>query len=245
MDGSQSDNISQSITGNIPTTTDRVMVTYYTDPLCCWSWALERHWNKLKTIFHQHIEWRYVMGGMIQDWKSYNDPLNSVSRPLQLGPVWMHAAQLSDTPMDYTIWHKDPPASSFPSCIAVKCAALQSEKAGEMLLNTLREAVMTKGLNIAKESVLFSIADDAARVHGSLLDINKFKESWKSGAGVEAFRSDLQKTRFLKIGRYPTLTFMKQGAKGIMITGYRPYEILLDALSQILDISEISGQDKK
>lgn len=181
------------------------------------------------------------MGGMIQDWKTYNDPMNSVNKPLQMGPVWMHASQFSGTPIDYSIWHEDPPASSFPSCIAVKCATLQSEKSGELLLNALREAVMTKGLNIAKESIIFDVARKLSE-NETLFDLDQFTASWKNGSGIEAFRNDLQKTRFLKIGRYPTLTFTKNNTTGIMITGYRPYDVLLDALSQITDVSQVDNE---
>jgi predicted DsbA family dithiol-disulfide isomerase len=227
----------------IPSATDRILVTYYTDPLCCWSWALQPHWKKLTEDYAHLIQWRYVMCGMIQDWNTYNDPMNSVNKPLQLGPVWMHASQISGVHMDYSIWHSDPPASSFPSCLAVKCAGMQSETAGELLLMRLREAVMTKGLNIAKSSVILSVAQEVAREYEGLFDLNFFEECWKKDAGVESFRADLQQARFLKIGRYPTLTFTKDKAKGIMITGYRPYDILVDALRQIADIDVTKTQN--
>jgi predicted DsbA family dithiol-disulfide isomerase len=219
-----------------PSAADRILVTYYTDPLCCWSWALQPHWKRLTEQYSHLIKWKYIMCGMIQDWNTYNDPMNSVNKPLQLGPVWMHASQISGVPMNYSIWHTDPPASSFPSCLAVKCAALQSETAAELLLMKLREAVMTKGLNIAKTSVILSVAKELSVENRDRLDYKIFEESWNNDAAVDSFRNDLQQTRFLKIGRYPTLTFTRDNAKGIMITGYRPYDVLVDALSQVTNI---------
>lgn len=217
-----------------PASADRVSITYYTDPLCCWSWALEPHWEKLRRAFGPNIRWKYVMSGMIQDWKSYNDPMNAISRPAQFGPVWMHASQMSGSEIDYSIWYKDPPASSYPSCIAVKCAALQSAEAAERLLRRLRIAVMTQGLNIARESVILELAQQLSTTNPETFTYDKFQTAWTGGAGVEAFRDDLQQTRFLKIGRYPTLTFTNGEARGIMITGYRPYDVLKDALGQML-----------
>ena len=219
----------------IPAAADRILITYYTDPLCCWSWALEPHWKKLKEEFRDSIEWKYVMGGMIQDWNTYHDPMNSVNKPLQFGPIWMHASQISGAPMDFRIWHEDPPASSFPACMAVKCAMLQSPAAGETMLYHLREAVMTKALNISRESVILSIAKDLSEADNPVLDFDRFSETWRDGGSMEAFRSDLQQTRFLKIGRYPTLTFTDTSARGIMITGYRPYAVLKDALTHMLN----------
>ena len=218
-----------------PVRSDRVIVTYYTDPLCCWSWAIEQHWKKLREEFSDVIDWTYVMGGMIQDWRSYNDPMNAISRPLQFGPVWMHASQVSGVPIDFSIWHRDPPESSFPSCVAVKCAGLQSSAAGELLLYDLREAVMTKAVNIAREPAIFSVAEQLSKKGKDLFSLDEFKGAWESGAGARAFREDLQKTRFLKIGRYPTFTFTNAGPKGIMITGYRPYEVLKEALRHALE----------
>ena len=214
---------------------DRVMVTYYTDPLCCWSWALEPHWKKLTAEYADRIEWQYVMAGMIPDWNSYNDPLNAVTRPLQLGPVWMHASQVSGVHMDYSIWHKDPPSSSFPACVAVKCAALQSKVAGELMLDALRDSVMAQAQNISRESIIFSVAKRVEDNNPLLFDIKKFEEAWRDGRGMNAFRDDLKQTRFLKIGRFPTITFSNGSSKGIMITGYRPYEIVKEALDRMFE----------
>src|SRR5690606_12765756 len=105
---------------------DRVEIEFYTDPLCCWSWAFEPHWRRLRYEYQGKIVWRYRLGGMLPDWKSYNDPINTVSRPIQMGPVWTDASHLSGMPIDSLLWFYNPPESSYPACIAVKCAQLQS-----------------------------------------------------------------------------------------------------------------------
>ena len=133
---------------------DRVEITYYTDPLCCWSWGFEPQWRRLQYEFTGKLTWHYCMGGLLPSWENYNDDMNSISRPIQMGPVWMHASQLSGMPMNTRIWMEDPPASSYPACIAVKCAEMQSSAAGERYLRLLREALMINGKNIAKQCVL-------------------------------------------------------------------------------------------
>jgi len=77
-----------------------VEVVYYTDPLCCWSWAFEPHWRRLRAEFGAALDCRYRMAGMIADWGSYSDPLNSVSRPLQMGPIWREAQHLAGVLVD-------------------------------------------------------------------------------------------------------------------------------------------------
>lgn len=227
-----------------PSQADRINATFYTDPLCCWSWAIDQHWKKIKQQYSETLTVRYVMGGMIPDWRNYNDPLNSVSRPLQLGPVWMHASQVSGVTMNYGIWHQDPPASSYPSCIAVKCASIQSQAAGERMLDSLREAVMLRGENIARESVIMSTAESLTASEEGF-DLDRFREAWKNGEGTQAFRQDLQTIRFYKIGRFPTLTFTDQTGWGIVITGYRPYSILSDAVEQMIKHRETRNKETR
>ncbi|HEU5148158.1 MAG TPA: hypothetical protein VFT90_15645 [Chryseosolibacter sp.] len=62
-----------------------------------------------------------------------------------------------------------------------------------------------------------------------------FQNAWSDGRGMDAFRKHLTQVRFLGIGRYPTLTFTQRGSKGIMITGYRPFDVLKDALNHMFE----------
>src|SRR3954471_3369508 len=127
---------------------DRVEITFYTDPLCCWSWGFEPQWRRLQYELQDQIVFRYVMTGLLASWKNFSDPLYSVTRPQQMGPVWMEAGTVSGMPVHHKLWVEDPPASSYPACIAVKSVQLQSPAAGIKYLRMLREAVMIQGLNI-------------------------------------------------------------------------------------------------
>src|SRR4051812_38967292 len=132
-------------------TADPVEIVYYTDPLCCWSWAMEPQWRKLRYQFRHHLKWRYCMGGLLPSWSHFTDGVNSVSRPAQMGPIWMEASHISGMPINNHIWINDPPASSYLSCIAVKCVALQAPELEDWYLRLLREAVMLHGKNIATQ----------------------------------------------------------------------------------------------
>jgi len=201
-------------------------IDFYTDPLCCWSWSFENVWREFIRNHADAISFNYVLCGMIPDWNSYKDDMNSVSNPLQMAPVWMHASEVTRVPMKYSIWHEDPPASSFPSCIAVKTAKLQSDAAEDLYLQAARKVLMLEGKNIAKVSVLMDIAE---HLDGPNFSFKNFLSDWNAGLGKASFKSDLQKAKLHNIGRYPTLTFQKPNGKGIMIVGYRPYEVLMQA----------------
>lgn len=215
---------------------DCVEITFYTDPLCCWSWAFEPQWRKLQYEFNDRIVYRYVMSGLLPGWKNYNDPLYSVSRPMQMGPVWHEASLKSGMPIYDKIWVEDPPASSYPACIAVKCAELQSQTAGVKYLRMVREAVMLHGKNIAKQDILTGIAEALANKHPSLLDTQRFLQDLSvNDNGIDAFRKDLNEVQSRNISRFPTLIMRSSNKPSIMLTGYRPYPVLLDAMKQVAD----------
>jgi putative protein-disulfide isomerase len=212
---------------------DQINIIYYTDPLCCWSWAFEPQWRKFQYEFKDFLSIRYCMGGLIESWHTYSDDQNSVSRPIQMGPLWMQASHISGMPMHNRIWVDNAPESSYLACVAVKCALNQHVEFGIKYLRLLREYVMLKGLNIARESVLIQAASDLADTAGTRFDIIRFKDDLINGSGFKAFESDLQEVKYRNITRFPTLVLNNSKEEGLIITGYRPYEQLLSAVIRI------------
>lgn len=213
--------------------TVEVEAFYFTDPLCSWSWALEPERRRLETEFGQAIHWRTVMGGMIPDWLTYSDPLNSVSRPAQMGPQWLHVKSLTGVEIDERIWAEDPPGSSYPACLAVKAAQLQGRAAGESYLNRVRRAVMQERRNISRSEVLLELADELDGKGVFPFDAHLFRSDLDSEAAREAFRDDLKETRYREVGRFPTLILQAKGGTGVLMAGYRPYHILHAALLRV------------
>ena len=211
-----------------------IEATYFTDPLCSWSWAMEPAWRRLRYEFGEQLAWRYRMGGMIADWSNYSDPINSISRPAQMGPVWMQVRHMSGMPLDDRLWIDDPPESSYPACIAFKAAEMQSPEAAERYLRRLREAAMMRRRNIARREVLLEIADDLAERGPDEFDTARFEADLDGRAAREAFREDLKLARYREIGRYPTLLLQRPGEDaGLLMVGYRPYEVLRSALRRL------------
>ncbi|MGZ5135464.1 MAG: DsbA family oxidoreductase, partial [Flavitalea sp.] len=130
------------------------------------------------------------------------------------------------------LWMKDPPASSYPACIAVKCAEAQSLQIGDTYLRMLREAVMIDGKNISKQTVLIDIANELSKADHNF-DLDAFKEDLKNEKGLEAFRNDMQQVRYHNINRFPTLILRRPQQSSMLITGYRPYIVLIEALKKI------------
>lgn len=208
-----------------------VEVTFYTDPLCCWSWAIRPEWEQLREELGASIDVTYKMAGLLPSWHHFHDPLNSISKPVHMGPEWMHAKTVSGAQINNQIWITDPPASSFPACIAVKCAGLQSKEAEDRYLYLLQKAVMIDGLNIARTSVLLEVA---AAVTGSF-DLSLFEQDLLGERGKEAFRLDMQECKYLNITRLPTLVFRRSGQPSLLLSGYQSYRSLKKAYGTLVD----------
>ena len=191
-------------------------------------------WDRLKAESGSALTVRYRMGGLLPSWKHFEDAAHSINRPVQMGPEWMHAAHLSGVTINSQIWITDPPASSYPACIAVKAVQLQSERYAETFLHLLRKAVMVDGKNIAKTGI---IQDTAWQLHDDYRDFDlfKFRDDLMGDSGKEAFRKDLQDVKYLGITRFPTLVIKRKEGATVMLTGYQTYESLLLRLSTSRD----------
>lgn len=213
-----------------------IEVVVYTDPLCCWSAALQPHINKLREELMAPIQFRYCMAGMISNWKAFMDPINSIMKPAQMGPVWMEVKYITGTEVNDSIWVNDPPTSSFPACLAIKTAGLQSKELEEKMLFALRDAVIKRGLNISKEVVLSKVAIDLAAEFPDF-DLIRFKKEYNQLQSRDELRKDMNEVKVNRIGRFPTLAIRKKGYQTVMITGYRPYDVLLSAFSYLTESS--------
>lgn len=143
-------------------------------------------------------------------------------------------------PIEPRIWHDDPPSSSYPACLAVKAAELQGRSVGERYLRRVREAVMLEQRNVARRSVLLELAEGLAAANtdddntARGIDLEAFCQTIDDRQALAAFRADLLDAKYREIGRFPTLIVRGGDARAVIIVGYRPYNVLLDALSQVV-----------
>lgn len=211
-----------------------IVIEYYTDPLCSWSWAFEAQWRRLRYEYAGQLAWHYRMGGLLPDWESYADPLNEIHSPAQMGPQWFQVGELSGMPLDPRLWQVDPPDSSYPACLAVKAAEVQGQQCAENYLRRLRAAALLEGRNIARQEELFALADEVAASPGvQVFDSARFRADYAAPACMEALRQDLREAAYVDIGRFPTLLLHHGGGRSLILVGYRPYSALQAALAHL------------
>jgi len=214
----------------------QVEVVYFTDPLCAWSWAIEPQWRRLRFEYEGRITWRYVMGGMIADWRSYQDTLNEVYNPAQMALHWYQIRQLTGAHLDERIWQDDPPSSSYAACLAVKAAERQGADAGEDYLRRVREAAMLGRRNVARGEVLVEVAEELAAdpPPGTVFDVDRFRDDILGADVKDAFHDDLREVRYRDVARFPTLVLRSTTGRGIALAGCRPYEVMREALARLV-----------
>lgn len=196
---------------------------------------MEPQWRQLRMELGDSLRWRYRMGGMIPDWRGYEDPVNAVSRPAQMGPLWFQVRAQTGVPLDERIWQEDPPASSYPACLAVKAAERQGAEAAERYLRRLREAGLLERRNIARRDVLLAIADELAAASMEFdFDSARFCDELDADETAASLREDVKEAAYLRIGRFPTLVMRRDnGGPALLLTGYRPFSVLLAACHEL------------
>lgn len=218
-----------------------VEIVYYTDPLCCWSWAMEPHWRRLQMAFEGHpgITWRVRMAGMIPDWARYRDPVHDVAAPAHMGAYWYQVRREGQLPLDERLWVDDPPSSSHPACLAYYAAQAQGASTGERYLRRLREAAMLERRNIAQPAVLAALARELAMQELPRFDPAVFLGALHDPAVAGAFREDLREARWLEITRFPAVVLRRpRGHRAILILGHRRFDVLHAAVVEMLGRDE-------
>lgn len=215
-------------------------ITFFTDPLCCWSWAFNEQVQKLVSNLEAEISVNYCMCGMIKDWKHSADHLHAIYKPGQMAPLWMQASEKLGISLNQLVWIKDPPSSSYPACIAVKAAEMQSEEAGKALFNKLCDALMLKGRNISEQECIMALAGELTQAGVPMLDIEQFEKDLKSKASRQKFKNDLIKAARNGVERYPTLLIKNsKSKKQVKVVGYRSYYELLSLFEEVMEVEEV------
>jgi putative protein-disulfide isomerase len=174
---------------------------------------MQQQW--IRIIENPSISYRYCMGGLLPSWDQYHDPVNAVSRPIQMGPVWMQATHLTGVPLKNTIWFTDPPSSSYLACMAFKAAQFQDFKLAEKYLFRLQTAVMQEGINIARLENILELAKECGLNHTQL------NQSLHDDTALAAFREDLNEVTLKRIERFPSILVRQKETAPRMISGYQ------------------------
>jgi hypothetical protein len=194
--------------------------------------------------FGESLRVTWVMGGLARSYGTgYRDSESGVGSGADcfadLMAQWLEAAAESGMPTDPRIWARNPIASTYPACQAVKAAAEQGPDLAYRYLRRLREGLMTERKKLDHAEALIGEAGTAG------LDVERFRIDLGSHAITEAFAADLDEVRSPppeareagKVGEteghhrvsFPSALFRDGDGSQRGVWGWRPYDDYRDA----------------
>lgn len=209
-----------------------IRLILFTDPLCCWSYAMSASLDSVKARF-ENIHWQICMTGMIPSWERFADPENNVARPGQMGPHWLYVSKVLGIPVDYSLWARDPPASSYPACLAYQTVLAQDKAMGWPFLKLLWQYCMVEGHNISRREDLLVVAERLKKDFPSFNPAT-FDQHLNSALSHEALKKDLALSDAWHIKRSPSVV-LKTSAKSLLLTGYRPLHMLETTILKMMN----------
>jgi len=138
---------------------------------------------------------------------------------------WQRAARLAAPDgVTFNMWQRDDfPNWSIPALAAAKCASFQSKEAYDRMHYALFEAFFTRGMNIANDEEIFTIA------HECRLDMARFEADFAAGEGQKMAIEEYEEaiTRF-GVTAVPTVFFGQA-----RVVGAVPLQEYLQVLEQL------------
>lgn len=202
-----------------------IRIIYFTDPICSACWSIEPQLRKLLLEYGNIINLEYHMGGLLPSWDVYS--AGAISKPSDVAHHWEEMSKHFGMPIDGDVWLKDPLASSYPSCIAVKAAELQGTVKGANFLRRIREMVFLENKNISKWEHLRQAAADCG------IDTAQFADDY-NGRAQQLFRDDLTLARAYGVRGFPALYFRDSLNNQTTLYGFHPYSDFEQAVKKLI-----------
>ncbi|MDH4462315.1 MAG: DsbA family protein [Flectobacillus sp.] len=211
----------QETSKNLP----KVVIKYFTDPICSTCWLSQPVLRKLKLEYGDYLDIQYVMGGLLPSWENYEKGI--IKKPSDAARLWNDVSKQFDMPLNGEIWLEDPLHSSFPPSIAFKAAEMQSHEKALAFLRRIQEMIFLEKKNIAKWIYIEEAAEEAGLNTCKLLnDMN--------GKAKEDFDADLEMVKDYGVNRFPTFILSGENQEEVTIKGVQEYSVFEDAILKFI-----------
>jgi protein-disulfide isomerase-like protein with CxxC motif len=172
------------------------------------------------------IRFRFVMGGLVEDFESFYDAANDIATPGDVAPHWVEASEHHGMPVETEIFETDPAQSTYPASKAFTAARQQATDPAHRYLRRLREAYATEVRNVNRRPVQVELAAAVG------LDVDAFRTALEDGTAQAAFEADLARTRDADVRAFPTYDVRGPGGEQ-RATGFTSFDDLLAAVRAV------------
>ena len=212
--------------GGLTSMKNHITITNFTDTACIWCWGTEPIFRALETHYPNLIEFRYVMGGLVDDINNFSDPGNGIDAGAkganeQIVAHWLEAAHHHRMPVKPEGFHlfSDEFPSTYPQNIAYKAAQLVDPNKADAYLRRVREATLTEAKVTGNPDVLIELACEVG------LERAAFSKALKSKEVEQAFHEDLRLNHAAGVEVFPSFLVESDGeGEPVLLRGYIPYE---------------------
>jgi putative protein-disulfide isomerase len=181
--------------------------------MCSWCWGYKPVWEKIKQNVSDHVNVRYVLGGLAPD--------SNVAMPKemqqQIASYWKKIENYLGTQFNYEFWSNNTPRrSTYPACRALLAAREQHKECD--MLTAIQHAYYLNALNPSDNDVLEQLASEIG------LNESQFRQALLSSETQQMLLEEIRFARSIGGNSFPSLFVEKQGTIGELPIDYQNAE---------------------
>lgn len=214
-------------------------ITVFADPVCTWCWGSAPMIRALEYRLGDKVEFRYVMGCMIEDIATFSNRRLGIGGDIALSnrnmhKVWVEASAVHGMPVGekglrlFSEEHR----STAPQNIAYIAATVYEKKGGEAspcskrFLRRLQEATAVDAAHTCDVNVIA----DLAAVEG--YEPARFKELMESREVHRLFDEDKALCKRYDVHTFPTYLIEYKGTE-VMLRGFTSFDTIMQNISHV------------
>ena len=216
-------------------------ITVFSDPVCTWCWGSVPVWRALAYHYGERLELDYVMGGMIEDIKTYNNRRLSIGGDIALSnrkihDHWIEASAVHGMPVCEQGFHlfSQEHTSTIPQNLAYLAAKVyEARYVGEVHRGSAQHYLRHLQEATAVDAVVTNDVDtlvDISAVVGFVPE--KFRDIYVSDVVKKLYDEGKAFCRSYEAISFPTYLLTYRGEE-MMLRGYSTYDVVRNCIEQL------------
>ena len=218
-----------------------IKITVFSDPVCTWCWGSVPVWRALAYHYGNSVELEHVMGGMIEDIKTYNNRRLSIGGDIALSnrkihDHWLEASAVHGMPVcehGFRLFSQEHP-STIPQNLAYLAARVyEARYSDEVKAGASRHYLRRLQEATAVDAVVTSDVDtlvDMSAVVGFIPE--KFRDIYVSDVVKTLYDEGKAFCRSYEVTSFPCYLVTYRGEE-MMLRGYSTYDVVCNCIEQL------------